>query len=122
MLAAFAVAVSYQSESDSAETVVLNASTEGPLTLKSVIDDIKEYSYYEGYDEETLRWMESLGSKSVFPSSGSIIIMDGYDAGKLHSEYLTDAYIVQNFSCNIKENRTLLDGNYTVNVFYVEDV
>lgn len=122
LLIVFAVAVSYQSEEDSKDKVILNASTEGPLTLESVVEDIKKYPYYEGYDNETLEWMESLGSKSVFYSTGSIIVMDSRDAGKLHSEYVTDAYIVQTFSCNIKENRTLLDANHTTYVLYVENV
>ena len=115
----FAVAVSYQSEEDSKDKVILNASTEGPLTLESVVEDIKKYPYYEGYDNETLEWMESLGSKSVFYSTGSIIVMDSRDAGKLHSEYVTDAYIVQTFSCNIKENRTLLDANHTTRMWNI---
>lgn len=118
----FAVAVSYQSEEDSKDKVILNASTEGPLTLESVVENIKKHPYYEGYDNETLEWMESLGSKSVFYSTGSIIVMDSRDAGKLHSEYVTDAYIVQTFSCNIIENRTLVDTNHTFYVLYVDNV
>ena len=118
----FAIAVSYQAEIDSKDKVVLNASTEGPLPLESVVEDIKKYSYYDGYDNETLEWMESLGSKSVFPSTGAIIVMDSHDAGKLHSEYVTDAYITQTFSCNILENRTLVDANHTVYVLHVDNV
>ena len=118
----FAVFVSYPEEADSKDKVILNASTEGPLSLESVVEDIKKYSYYEGYDNETLEWMESLGSKSVFPSTGAIIVMDSHDAGKLHSEYVTDAYITQTFSCNILENRTLVDTNHTVYVLHVDNV
>lgn len=122
LAAVFAIAVSYQAEIDSKDKVVLNASTEGPLPLESVVEDIKKYSYYDGYDNETLEWMESLGSKSVFPSTGAIIVMDSHDAGKLHSEYVTDAYITQTFSCNILENRTLVDANHTVYVLHVDNV
>ena len=60
LAAVFAIAVSYQAEIDSKDKVVLNASTEGPLPLESVVEDIKKYSYYDGYDNETLEWMESL--------------------------------------------------------------
>ena len=63
--------------------------------------------------------MESLGSKSVFHSEGAIIVMDSQDARKLHSEYVTDAYITQTISCNILENRTLVDANHTVYVLHV---
>ena len=122
LAAVFAIAVSYQAEIDSKDKVILNASTEGPLSLESVVEDIKKYSYYEGYDNETLEWMESLGSKSVFHSEGAIIVMDSQDARKLHSEYVTDAYITQTFSCNILENRTLVDANHTVYVLYVDNV
>ena len=122
MAVVFAVAVSYQAETDSKEKVVLNASTEGPYTLEDVIDDIKKYSYYEGYDNETLEWMESLESKSVFYSDGAMIVMDPHDASKLHSEYVLDAYIVQTFSCNLIENRTLVDTNHTFYVLYVDNV
>ena len=115
LAAVFAVYVSYPEEADSKDKVILNASTEGPLSLESVVEDIK-------YDNETLEWMESLGSKSVFHSEGAIIVMDSQDARKLHSEYVTDAYITQTFSCNILENRTLVDANHTVYVLHVDNV
>ena len=113
LAAVFAVYVSYPEEADSKDKVILNASTEGPLSLESVVED---------YDNETLEWMESLGSKSVFHSEGAIIVMDSQDARKLHSEYVTDAYITQTFSCNILENRTLVDANHTVYVLHVDNV
>ena len=38
----FAVFVSYPEEADSKDKVILNASTEGPLSLESVVEDIKK--------------------------------------------------------------------------------
>ena len=35
---------------------------------------------------------------------------------------VTDAYITQTFSCNILENRTLVDANHTVYVLHVDNV
>lgn len=100
----------------------LEVSTEGPIELSKIIDDVKTKQYYEGHDNKTLAWMESLGNKQTFMGDGMIVVMSDYDAGKLRSEYACDAYITQNFECNIVENHSLGNVKYPKDVLLVKNV
>ena len=104
------------------DKTTLNVSSEGPYELYMIIQDIKTGPYYEGYDNDTLKWMESLGSKKVFFSSDEIVIMNSGDAMKIPSEFATDVSINEIFECNVIENRTLGDVNYPKDVLLVNDV
>lgn len=100
----------------------LYLSTEGPINLSKIIDDVKTRDYYKGYDNKTLAWMESLGDKKVFMGDGMIVVMNDTDAGKLHSIYVCDAYITQFMECKILENHSLGNVKYPKDVLYVENV
>lgn len=100
----------------------LNVSSEGPLELSAIINDIKTGSYYKGYDNETVKWMESLGHKKVFVSDDAFVVMSSEDASKLQTEYLNDAYIVEFIECTVLENHTLGDVKYPKDVLLVKDV
>ena len=108
--------------SDSGNKTVLDVYSEGPISLSAVIQDIKTGEYYEGYDNETLAWMESLGNKQVFTGNGTIVVMSSIDAGKMRSEYVCDAYIVETMECKVLENRSLGDVEYPKDVLLVKDV
>ena len=107
---------------DSVNKTELAVSSEGPIELSAIINDIKTGSYYNGYDNETVRWMESLGSKKVFVSNDSFVVMSTIDAGKLRSEYVCDAYIEEFIECSVVENHTLGDVEYPRDVLLVKDV
>ena len=107
---------------DEGNKTTLNVSSEGPYELYLIIQDIKTGSYYEGYDNETLEWMESLGGKKVFFSSDEIVIMDSGDAMKIPSVFATDVSIHEIFECNVIENHTLGDVEYPRDVLLVNDV
>ena len=107
---------------DSVNKTELTVSSEGPIELSAIINDIKTGSYYNGYDNETVRWMESLGSKKVFVSNDSFVVMSTIDAGKLRSEYVCDAYIEEFIECSVVENHTLGDVEYPRDVLLVKDV
>ena len=96
--------------------------SEGPIELSAIIGDVKTASYYKGYDNETVKWMESLGSKKVFVSNDSFVVMSTIDAGKLRSEYVCDAYIEEFIECTVVENHTLGDVEYPKDVLLVKDV
>lgn len=121
VLLLFLVYANNDSSSNSNRTI-LNVSSEGPIELSKITDDIKNNSYYEGYDVETLRWMESLGDKYVFTSNDEIVIMDKWDADKIPSAYVCDAYFQEIFTCNVLENRTLGDGNHFKDVLFIKNV
>lgn len=109
--------------SNDADRTTLNVSSEGPIELPKIVEDIKTADYYEGYDNETLEWMESLGNKSVFFSSDEIVIMDSnWDSDKIPSAYVCDAYFCEIFSCNVLENHSLGDIKYPKDVLLVGNV
>ena len=93
--------------SDDLNKTTLNVSSEGPLELSDVIEDIKTHDYYKGYDNETVEWMETLGNKYVWFSSEEIVIMDKWDSDKIPSQYVCDASFYEIFSCNVVEKHPL---------------
>ena len=100
----------------------LNVSSEGPIELSKIIDDIETADYFKGYDNETVSWMESLGNKYVFVSEDAYVIMDKRDSDKIPSIYACDVSFNEIFSCDILENRSLGDVKYPRDVLYVDNV
>lgn len=100
----------------------LTVSSEGPIELSAIVKDIKTGSYYKGYDNETVKWMESLGNKKVFVSNDSFVVMSSIDASKLRSEYICDAYIEEFIECTVLENHSIGDVKYPRDVLLVKDV
>lgn len=107
---------------DSGNRTQLTVYSEGPIPLSKIIEDVKTGSYYEGYDNQTLAWMESLGNKQVFSGNGTFVVMSSYDAAKLHSEYVCDAYIVEFFECDVIETHSLGDVEFSKDIIYVKNV
>ena len=124
LLAIFALvfAYSFGETDDSANKTSITVSSEGPIALSDVIDDIKTGSYYEGYDNETVAWMESLGNKQVFVADDAFVVMDSWDARKIPSQYVCDAYIDEFIDCNVLENHSIGDVKYPRDVLLVKNV
>jgi hypothetical protein len=102
--------------------MTLNVSSEGPIELSELIEDIKTHDYYKGYDNETVEWMESLGNKYAWFSSEEIVIMDKWDSDKIPSQYVCDASFYEIFSCNVLEKHPLGDVQYPKDVLFVKNV
>lgn len=107
---------------DSANKTELEVYSEGPIPLSKIINDVKNAEYYGGYDAETLSWMESLGNKQVFSGNGTFVVMDSWEASKLRSEYVCDAYIVESMQCTVLENHSLGGVECPRDVLLVKDV
>ena len=115
--------VSVFDESNSSESKVnLIVYSEGPKSLSELVNEIKTQDYYEGYDNETVAWMESLGNKKFYYGDGIIVIMSATDASKLPSLYVTDVELFEHFECNVLENRSLGNVEYPKDVLYVKNV
>ena len=121
ILGLFLVSAENDSSSNLNRTT-LNVSSEGPIELSKITEAIKNNSYYEGYDNGNLKWMESLGDKYVFTSSDEIVIMDKLDADKIPSAYVCDAYFQEIFSCNVLENRSLGAGDHFKDILLIKNV
>lgn len=103
------------------DKTLLTVYSEGPIHLEELINEIRTEEYFEGYDSQTLAWMESLGQKEVFISNDSYVIMDRMDASKINTVFVTDAYIEEYIDCVVVENHSL-GGNSPRNVLLVKDV
>ena len=112
---------SFEETDDSTKTSI-TVYSEGPIPLTEIINDIKTADYYEGYDNETLEWMESLGNKQVFVSDDAFVVMNSWDARKIPSQYVCDVYIEEFIECNVLENHSIGDVKYPKDVLLVEDV
>ena len=112
---------SFEETDDSTKTSI-TVYSEGPIPLTEIINDIKTADYYEGYDNETLAWMESLGNKQVFVSDDALVVMNSWDARKIPSQYVCDVYIEEFIECNVLENHSIGDVKYPKDVLLVEDV
>lgn len=125
-LGALAFLSTYTTDSNASNAIIhnatLNVSSEGPIELSKIIDDIKTADYYKGYDNETVKWMESLGNKYVFVSEDAFVVMDKSDSDKIPSIYACDVIFNEIFSCDILENHTLGNVKYPKDVLYVENV
>ena len=125
-LGALAFLSTYTTDSNASNAIIHNAtlhvSSEGPIELSKIIDDIKTADYYKGYDNETVKWMESLGNKYVFVSEDAFVVMDKSDSDKIPSIYACDVIFNEIFSCDILENHTLGNVKYLKDVLYVENV
>ncbi len=100
----------------------LEVSSEGPFNVSEIVEDIENSSYYEGYDNDTINWMKSLGDMYVFNGLQSFVIMDSKDASKLPSEFAIDVSIKNIFNCEVVEKRSLGDIEHPRDVYLVKNV
>jgi hypothetical protein len=101
----------------------LNVSSAGPFKLSELIEEIKTKDYYKGYDNETVKWMESLGEKYVWSSHDKLVIMDSkWDSDKIPSIYACDVDFYEIFSCDVLESHSLGSVKYPADVLLVKNV
>lgn len=123
LTALFVLIVAYIDNENAIETentMTFNVSS-GYSKLSEVIENIKTKPYYERYDAETVKWMESLENKLVFYGNDNMVIMNSADAEKIPNEYdVTDVYIYYHFCAEVVEKHSLGSNNSTV--YYVKNV
>ena len=86
---------------------VFTVTSQASLSLDRIIDEIRSDEDLKGYDNDTVKWMESLDDKKAFIANDSILIMNEHDAKILNDEYVTDVYIEEYIDCDIVENHSL---------------
>lgn len=109
-------------EIDDSPKTPITVSSDGPIPLSSIIEDIRTAEYYNGYDNETLAWMESLGNQMVFLADDAFVVMNDWDARKVPSQYVCDAYIDEFIECHVVENHSLGNVEHPRDVLLVKDV
>lgn len=104
----------------SGERITFNVSAVDS-NLSSFITTVKTKQYYEGYDEEVVKWMESLNDKRVFYGNRTVVIMDASEASKIPKEFgITDVDIYEHFSAEVIEMHKIGDKYQTV--YHVRNV
>ena len=119
---ALVLANAYIESSTPVTHVNLAVSSEGSSSISQLTKEIRTYDYFEGYDNETVAWMESLGNKKVFSGNGTYVIMSSSDARKIPTVFATDVYIEEIIECDLVENRSLGNTEYPRDVLVVKNV
>lgn len=115
------VILSYLNSEALAERTTITICVDSPITVETFIDEIKNHPYFEGYDNETLTWLESIPANYiVFSSNESYYIMSSADENDLPIEYATDVSIYDVCDCVIVDERPL--GSNLRDVVLVKDV
>ncbi|MBR5504422.1 MAG: hypothetical protein IKV87_08280 [Methanobrevibacter sp.] len=100
----------------------LSVTFDGPVSLPTFIKNIESKDYFDDYDNETVKWMKSLGNKQVYYGNGTYVIMSTADALKIPVQSVTDVEIEYFFECNVVENHSLVTGEDPRDVVFVKNV
>lgn len=112
--------ISFGSEKELNRTSV-SICTDSPITLDRFTDDIRNNSYYNGYNETTLNWLESLdGEYMVFSSEDAYYILDEDDALSMPQESSSDVSIYNFCNCTVIDQKPL--GKDLKDVVLIDDV
>lgn len=98
---------SVTSTGDSTNRTNITLEQDYQMSLPELVSEIKNDSNYDGYDNDTVAWMESLGYKEVFITNDSFVIMNSFEAQKIPTVYVCDAYVYHFISCDVLENHSL---------------
>lgn len=109
-----------QSNNGLQTNVQLTISAEQSFPMEKIAEEIKTHPAYEGYDEDTLKWLETFNGSIMFTSKDYFVVMDKNDAEKLPTSFVNDAFIYDDFTCDIIEKRSL--GKDLKDIIYVKNV
>ena len=102
------------------KNVELTVTAEQSFPVKEIVEEIKTHPSYEGYDEDTVKWLENYNDSVIFTSKDKFVVMSQMDAQKLPTSIVNDAFIYDDFTCDIIEVHSL--GNDLKDVVYVKNV
>ena len=94
----------------SSNMVTLNVASEGPYDVGRLCKEIRTHPYYEGYDNETVTWLEGYKNYKALSSSDAFVVISNGEIGKIPILNANDVFVNETFECNIIENRSLGDG------------
>ena len=94
----------------SSEMVELTVASEGPYEVDKLCDDIRTNPYYDGYEKETVSWLDSYGNCQILSSSDAYVLIDRSEISKIPILNANDVFVNETFECEIVENRSLGSG------------
>lgn len=104
----------------SSDRVTLTVASEGPFDVDRFCKEVRTHPYYEGYDNETVEWLEKYDDCQILTSSDAFVVIDKAEIRKIPILNANDAFVNETFECNIVENRSL--GNGFKDVLVVKDI
>ena len=104
----------------SSDKVTLSVASEGPYNVVGLCRDIRTNPYYEGYDNETVSWLESYDDYYVLSSSDAYVVIDKSEISKIPILNANDVFVNETFDCEIVENRSL--GSGFKDILVVKDI
>ena len=100
--------------------VELTVTAEQSFPVEKIVEEIKTHPSFEGYDEDTVKWLENYNDSVIFTSKDKFVVMSQMDASKLPTSFVNDAFIYDDFRCDIIEVHSL--GDNLKDVVYVKNV
>lgn len=94
----------------SSDRVTLTVASEGPFDVDRFCKEVRTHPYYEGYDNETVNWLENYGNCQILTSSDAFVVIDKAEIRKIPILNANDVFVNETFECNIVENRSLGSG------------
>ena len=89
----------------SSDRVTLTVASEGPFDVDRFCKEVRTHPYYEGYDDETVSWLENYTNCQILTSSDAFVVIDKAEIRKIPILNANET-----FECNIVENRSLGSG------------
>ena len=94
----------------SSDRVTLTVASEGPFDVDRFCKEVRTHPYYEGYDDETVSWLENYTNCQILTSSDAFVVIDKAEIRKIPILNANDVFVNETFECNIVENRSLGSG------------
>ena len=94
----------------SSNMVTLTVASEGPYDVGRLCKEIRTHPYYEGYDNETVTWLEGYRNCQALTSSDAFVVISNGEIGKIPILNANDVFVNETFECDLIENRSLGDG------------
>ena len=104
----------------SSDKVSLTVASEGPYEVDRLCEDIRTNPYYEGYDNETVSWLDSYDNCQILSSSDAYVLIDKSEISKIPILNANDVFVNETFECEIVENRSL--GNEFKDILLVKNI
>lgn len=90
-------------------TALIVSGESGYFTVSELAGIIESYSYYEGYNPNTVEWLKNQNGVCV-PSQEGFVIMSKAEADSIPIESVTDVMIEDTISCEIIESHSIGEG------------
>lgn len=98
----------YLTSEDLGEKTTAEVYGDGYINMTVFVNEIKNHEYFEGYDNDTLGWLESLDDGYIVVSSNeTYYIMSPLDANNIPWEFATDISVYDTIKFNIIEQKSL---------------